>query len=68
MYTQKLIGFQNLRNRDITVKMYVIFKVHIFLFYEKLMNTTEDPKEPEISKSEVLGFVFRPVHYLVDTS
>jgi hypothetical protein len=36
--------------------MYVSLKVQLFLFYEKRMNRTEDPEEPEISKSEILGF------------
>jgi hypothetical protein len=74
IHTQNNARLQNLRDRDITVKvyvkdstvkmyvrdstvkMYVFLKVQLFLFYKKITNITEDPEEPEISKSKVLGF------------
>jgi hypothetical protein len=56
IYTQNSERIQKLRDRDITVKMYVFFKVQLFSFYEKGMNRNDSPEELEISKSEVLGF------------
>jgi hypothetical protein len=56
IYTQNSERLQNLRDRDIAVKMYVFLKVQLLLLYEKRMNRTEYPEEPEISNSEALGF------------
>jgi hypothetical protein len=55
IYTQNSERLQNFRDSKITVKMYALLKVQQILFYEKRMNRTEDPEEPEISKSDVLG-------------
>jgi hypothetical protein len=54
-YTQNSERLQNLRERYRS-KDLCLFKGAAILFYEKRMNSTEDPEEPEISKSEVLGF------------
>jgi hypothetical protein len=68
IYTQNSERLQNLRDREITVKMYVFLKGQL-IFYDNRMNRTEDPKELEISKSEVLGFGIQtctlPISYIM---